>query len=235
MPNAKKVLLLTLRQFVAWHGLREGATREEATDMWAQRMADDIINTEVHDGVTYMPVRQPTEIISEESMSKRRKVVYDHGEIDVAGARTELQKMQSFSDGGDRDSLMLGIAVGIAGSDALLLGHAVVMGVGPMVASQDSILGGDRDLQSLLSSRSATARVSPRGSTSHLELTGRPASAVNIVDSSRASTGTPSEAVVGPWGFNSRVGEEVYGFGRRVEDLGPPSWYPDLFRRHGLG
>lgn len=93
--------------------------------MWQKCLADDSIAKEVVNGITYMLVKAPTEIISEESLSKRRKLFYHHGEVDVPTFKDEWQKMHVPAEASERERLVGGVANG----QPLLPGQAVSLAV----------------------------------------------------------------------------------------------------------
>lgn len=67
-------ILLTKRQYIAWFGLQEGMSREEAALQWDRDVNDANVYKERDGSSLLVSVRKPTELIEEHSMEKRRRI-----------------------------------------------------------------------------------------------------------------------------------------------------------------
>lgn len=105
-----KVLLLSRRQFVAWHVHKEMMSESEALQKWHTNLQDRRVYRETSaDGGIVMAVRGPTEVILANSVAKRRRLGTAFACDDNDDAR-------------DRLAGMLGNSVSVAPSAAAFAG-----------------------------------------------------------------------------------------------------------------
>ena len=130
------VVLLNEREFVAYHKHWFGATKEKALEQWASSMKSPHVHREQEDGVWYVAVKKPTEILNEEAVGTEEKFISTKRRLDKSAAKAHLAKK-------DRSGDVIGAEGSGLGTAALGKKAAV-----PASACLSDASGSDEDTQS---------------------------------------------------------------------------------------
>lgn len=87
-------VLLSFRQYIAWYGMHEQMTAEEAAEQWHREVMNPNKYREEKGGQTFLSVEMPTEISKSSAVSKRRKIATESAEPSEGQTREFMQNLQ---------------------------------------------------------------------------------------------------------------------------------------------